>query len=101
MSVFHKRTALGLNSAAAADFLVTLTTTTHGIYFTPLLITAHAETIHLFELGQPVSLKLQVMAEGGDISGLETAVGGADDDPVADPATGLLGPGSSVNADFN
>ena len=94
-------TFLGFNSATAAEFSATLTNTTHGSYFTPLLITAHEDTIHLFELGQPASQELQAMAEGGDISGLETAVGGADDDTVANPAAGLLGPGSSVTASFN
>ena len=93
--------ALGFNPATAADFTATLTNSTHGVYFTPLLITAHADTIHLFELGQPASTEIQAMAEGGDISGLVTAVGGADDDTVVNPAAGLLGPGSSVTANFN
>jgi hypothetical protein len=94
-------TALPFNPAAAADFSVTITNTTHGAYFTPLLISAHADTIHLFELGQPASPEIQAMAEGGDISGLETAVGGADDDTVANPAAGVLGPGASVSANLN
>jgi hypothetical protein len=94
-------TFLGFNSATAVEFSVMLTNTTHGSYFTPLLITAHEDTVHLFELGQPASAELQAMAEGGDISGLEAAVGGADDDTVVDPAAGLLAPGSSVMASFN
>lgn len=94
-------TALGFNPATAVDFTATLTNSTHGVYFTPLLITAHADTIRLFELGQVASAELQAMAEGGDISGLETAVGGADDDTAANPAAGLLGPGASVTASLN
>ena len=94
-------TAFGLHPAAAADFSVTLINTTHGAYFTPLLITAHEAGVHLFELGEAASTELQAMAEGGDIPGLETAVGGADDDTVVDPAGGLLGPGASTRADFN
>ena len=94
-------TALGFNPAAAADFSVTITNSTHGVYFTPLLITAHADTIHLFELGQPASTEIQAMAEGGDITGLKTAVGGADDDTVDNPAAGLLGPGATVTASLN
>jgi hypothetical protein len=93
--------ALGINPAAAVDFSVTITNTTHASYFTPLLITAHADAAHLFELGQPASTELQAMAEGGDISGLETDVGVADADTVANPAAGLLGPGATVAAQFN
>ena len=94
-------TALGFHPASAADFSVTLINSTHGAYFTPLLITAHEAGVHLFELGEAASSDLQAMAEGGDISGLETAVGGADDDTVVNPAGGLLAPGSSATADFN
>jgi len=54
--------------AAAADFSLTIVNTTNGVYFTPLLITAHEENVHLFEAGQPASAELQAMAEGGDIS---------------------------------
>jgi hypothetical protein len=36
------------------------------------------------------------MAEGGDISGLTTQVGGVDDDTIENPAGGLLGPGDST-----
>lgn len=94
-------TTFGFNPAMATDLTVTLTNTTNASYFTPLLMTAHDETIHLFKLGQTASTELQAMAEGGDISGLQTAVGGVDDDTVADPAAGVLGPGSSTTASLN
>lgn len=85
----------------AADFTVTVTNTTHGLFFTPLLITAHGEDEHLFEAGASASTALRAMAEGGDISGLEAQVGGADDDTASNPAAGLLGPGSTVSVDLN
>lgn len=91
----------GVHTAVAAEFSVTLTNTTHASYFTPILITAHDDSIKLFESGQPASSNLQAMAEGGDISGLLSDMGGADADTVANPATGLLGPGSSTSANFN
>lgn len=87
--------------AQAAEVNVTFTNTTHHSYFTPLLITAHDPAISLFELGQPASDGLQAMAEGGDISGLSAAVGGADADTVENPAGGLLGPGETISADIN
>lgn len=54
-----------------------------------------------FEPGQPASADLQAMAEGGDISGLEAAVEGEDDDTVVNPAAGLLEPGAAVTVDMN
>lgn len=91
----------GTGPAAAADVMITLTNITHGSYFTPLLITAHFEDQHLFETGVAAGAELQAMAEGGDISGLADLVGGEDKDTVLNPAEGLLGPGSSVNANLN
>ncbi len=87
--------------AMAAELLVTVTNTTNGTYFTPLLITAHPDSQQLFDLGQPATSELQAMAEGGDISGLEALVGGSDVDTIANPANGLLGPGSSTTASLN
>lgn len=93
--------SLTLGQALAAEFTVTVKNLTNGIYFTPLLITAHDSTTRLFETGTAASIALQAMAEGGDISDLEASVGGADDDTVVDPAAGTLGPGSSTTANLN
>jgi len=91
----------GAQTVLSADFTVTITNTTHGSYFTPFLITAHTDSEHLFASGEAASVDLQTMAEGGDISGLEALMGGADADTSVNPAGGLLGPGSSVSADLN
>lgn len=93
--------ATGIHQSNAAEILVTLTNTTNGTYFTPLLITAHPNTQRLFELGLPATTELQAMAEGGDISGLEASVGGTDADTVVNPAAGLLAPGNSTIANLN
>lgn len=85
-------------TAGAATLDVEVTNATSGIYFTPLLITAHAAGEHLFQPGSPATAELQAMAEGGDISGLSTLVGGADADTVENPAAGLLAPGESTSA---
>ena len=88
---------LPLGQAMAAEFTVTVKNLTNGIYFTPLLITAHDGETHLFETGSPASEALQAMAEGGDISGLIEMVGGEDRDTVANPAGGMLAPGGIVS----
>lgn len=87
---------LPIGQAVAGTVKVTVKNLTNGIYFTPLLITAHDRDTHLFELGVPASEALQAMAEGGDISSLSVMVGGADRDTVENPANGLLGPGDIV-----
>jgi hypothetical protein len=90
-----------VQTAAAADLSITVTNATNGAYFTPLLISAHSDSESIFRLGQTASAETQAMAEGGDISGLATQLGGADDDTVVDPAGGLLAPGESVTTDLN
>lgn len=87
--------------ASAVDFTLTVTNTTHGTYFTPLLVTAHAGTIDFFEVGASATAELQAMAEGGDISGLLSLAGGEDADTVANPAAGLLAPGQTVTVSLN
>ena len=83
--------------AMATEFTVSIKNLTNGIYFTPLLVTAHDGDTRLFETGTPASAALQAMAEGGDISGLVAAVGGPDRDTIVDPAGGLLAPGGMVS----
>ena len=87
--------------ALAADFDVTVENLTRGVYFTPLVVAAHAEDTSLFMAGQAASANLQAMAEGGDISGLEadlTAIGATQSN---NPAGGLLAPGASATTTLN
>lgn len=85
----------------AAEFDVEIHNPTRGLYFTPLLVTAHPAGVTLFETGSAASSELQAMAEGGDISGLVTLLNTAGATTVQDPATGLLTPGASATATLN
>jgi hypothetical protein len=93
--------ALGMlltsGQAMAGKIFVTVKNLTNGLYFTPLLITAHDGNTRLFELGVPASEELQAMAEGGNIGLLTEMVGGADQDTIVNPVGGLLGPGEVVS----
>ena len=88
---------LTIGQAVAAEFTVTVKNLTNGMYFTPLLITAHDGDTRLFETGTPASPALQAVAEGGDISGLAEILGGPDGDTAVDPVGDLLGPGGIVS----
>ncbi|MDP5208719.1 spondin domain-containing protein [Microbulbifer sp. 2205BS26-8] len=93
--------ALTLAAAAtgvhAQTVSVEVTNLTHSIYFTPLLVSAHADAFHLFEIGTAATPALQMMAEGGDISGLVAEAESVGATNVENPAAGLLGPGTSVS----
>jgi len=89
------------SGAMATDFNVRIVNLTNGIYYTPFLVAAHTDASSLFTVGSPASLSLQMMAEGGDLSGLEadlTAIGAT---MVSNPAGGLLAPGTETNTDLN
>lgn len=85
--------------ATAADLTVEVTNLTHGIYFTPLLISAHGSDSDLFEVGQPASTELQTMAEGGNIDGLVGELNNANAVNVTNPAGGLLAPAASTTTE--
>ena len=87
--------------AQAVDFDVEITNLTRGSYFTPFLVTAHADSAALFSVGEAASANLQLMAEGGDISGLAADVAALNATTVENPAGGLLGPGESTTASLN
>lgn len=83
-----------VSAAFAADYQVTVTNITNGIYFTPVIAAAHDPSARMFELATEASPQLQAIAEGGDISGMSAllesigaSVGAGD---------GLLAPGASV-----
>jgi hypothetical protein len=74
---------------------VTITNLTHGLHFTPLLVSAHTNTSNLFVAGTTATAALQTMAEGGNIAPLVAAsVEGTVNS--TNPAGGLLAPGSST-----
>ena len=90
-----------LGSAQAQDLGIEITNLTQGIYFTPLLVSAHNNSTQLFKPGDAASANLQAMAEGGDISGLATDLTNAGADTIENPAGGLLAPGASTHTMIN
>jgi len=80
----------------AQDISITVTNLTQGLYFTPILTSAHSNESHIFTLGEAATAELQAMAEGGDISGLASVLSNADANTNENPANGLLAPGMST-----
>ena len=80
----------------AQDLSITLTNTTQGLYFTPVITSAHTSDENIFTLGTSATSELQTMAEGGDISGLVSVLSNADANINENPAAGLLAPGAST-----
>lgn len=96
------KSALGLvgvmgisSNALAAEFEVTVTNITAGVYFTPLIVSAHPSNVAMFNVGGTASEQLQAIAEGGDVSGMAALL----ESIGASVATGdgLLAPGASAS----
>ena len=92
--------AASITGAMAQDLTISITNLTHGSHFTPLLVSAHPATSHLFEVGMAASANLQAMAEGGDTSGLISDLNGISADVSDNPAAGLMMPGQTVSFDM-
>lgn len=82
----------------AQNITVTIDNLTQGIIFTPFLVAAHGASEHLFEVGTTASTELQMMAEGGDISGLVANMTAINAPMIENPAEGLLESGLSTTA---
>ena len=87
-------TVLAANqSAHATEYEVTVTNLTHGLHFTPLLLSAHPEDTRFFYTGEPSSPELQALAEGGDTTSLAALLESVSASVNIDDA--LLAPGES------
>lgn len=89
--------ALVLTSATAhaqRTYEVTITNITLGQTFTPQLVVTHERDAAVFEPGQPASLGLEELAEGGATGLLADELAAVTRDAVT--VDGLLGPGQSV-----
>ncbi len=84
--------------AQAADYQVDVQNLTRGMYLTPLVVAAHTSDMSLFTTGMAASDNLQMMAEGGNLSGLLADLMAAGANIVENPAAGLLAPGASTTA---
>mgnify|MGYP003627913340 CR=1 FL=1 len=89
-------TAISASNVMAEVIDVKVTNLTQGMYFTPLLITAHADTTDLFEIGDSASADIQAMAEGADVSGLVTLADSVGAVSSENPASGVLAPAAST-----
>ena len=58
-----------------AHFVVTITNLTQGQIFTPIVAASHKRSVKLFELGEPASEPLEILAEAGDTAPLRTMLG--------------------------
>ncbi|KZN36781.1 spondin domain-containing protein [Pseudoalteromonas luteoviolacea] len=89
---------LASGAASAASLEVKVTNLTQGIYFTPILVSAHTSDAMLFNAGEKASEALQAMAEGGSLDGLNEILTGISANTVSNPAGGLLAPVASTMA---
>lgn len=81
---------------------ISITNLTAGIHFTPVLIAAHDANTHLYQVGGMATDALATMAEGGNISGLSSAVTTAGGSVIENPASGMMAPASSImSMDFD
>jgi hypothetical protein len=88
---------LASSQVQAQNLSITVTNLTQGLYFTPIITSAHVNGDHIFMVGTAATAELQSMAEGGDISGLVSLLSNADANINENPAGGLLAPGTSTS----
>ena len=77
---------------------VTITNISGGQTFTPILAATHARDVSIYEVGEPASAELEMLAEGGNTMPLQQYLDSMPDRVHATKTTdGLLGPGESVS----
>lgn len=74
---------------------VTVTNLTRGQQFTPILVATHKEGVRLFNLGEPASPQLAVLAEEGDTAPLTNLLLATPGVNEVVTAPGFLDPGAS------
>jgi hypothetical protein len=101
LGLFVAASAALVGTAHANDYTlqyeITITNVTRGQSFTPRLLVTHRKHISLFDLGEPASTELEMLAEGGNTTPLADKLLGhpySVADVLTDP--GLLGPGEST-----
>jgi len=79
------------------NYEVTITNITRGQTFTPQLVVTHSSSVELFEVGQPASGELEILAESGNTQPMTDSLE-ALGYRVGEVKTvdGLLGPGEST-----
>ena len=81
---------------------VSITNVTKGQTFTPQFVATHKKSVSLFTLGQPASMPLELLAEGGDTVPLTEHIQSFPDQ-VGEVITvpGLLAPGQTTTFEIN
>ena len=79
-----------------AVYEVTVTNVTRDQQFTPILVVAHRSGVRLFELGQPASAELEVLAETGATGPFEIALASTPGVHGVATSSGLLDPGKTA-----
>lgn len=79
----------------AVGYEVTVSNISKGQTFTPQLLATHAPDDRLFRPGEPASVELEILAEGGDTAPLTEALYGLAS--YVDTIPGLLAPGASAS----
>lgn len=85
-------------SSQAAELDIEISNITNGVYFTPVLFSAHSEAQSLFTAGNSATAALQAMAEGGSITALSSEASNLGAAVASAPTSGLIAPGTSVTA---
>ena len=80
----------------AAEYEVTITNLTRGQTFTPILVASHKRGVRLFEPGQPASVELEMLAEGGATDPLQATLEAMSDVREVANSGAPLPPGMSV-----
>ena len=82
--------------AGAASFEVTITNLTRGQQLTPILVASHKAGVKLFDLGQPASPQLAILAEEGNVAPLADLLNSMPEVLDTADSGALLNPGASV-----
>lgn len=78
-------------------YQVTIKNLTYDQVLSPPFATTHAASVQLFQLGEPASDELALLAEAGDSSGLTTALMNSPAVCDAETAAGPVPPGGSIS----
>ena len=83
-------------TAMAQTYDVTVTNITASQIFTPLLFVSHSRHVSLFHVGDPASVEVEWVAEGGNTAPLMRALEGSHDVEDIQTLTDVLPPGASA-----
>lgn len=88
---------LGLTGTAMAQtYNVTVTNITAMQFFTPLLFVSHSPAVGLFQVGDPASVELEEVAEGGNTMPLQMSLAASGATADIQALMDVLPPGESV-----